>query len=136
MSHIGTTNLFWTGTALWVGLWAIFVIRLAWLDARLRAHLTEHHPHRWRRLSWSRRLTWSVWFVFLPVEGGLWRSGHRSKVTRDVYRVLRHAPGPGCDDRVVRRLGGNGAAGSVALRRCSGRIRGSSGLPSVCAGLG
>src|SRR4030095_10571653 len=64
MSHIGTTNLFWTGTALWVGLWAIFVIRLAWLSARLRAQLTEHHPHRWRRLSWSRRLTWSVWFVF------------------------------------------------------------------------
>jgi hypothetical protein len=68
MSHIGTTNLFWTGTVLWVVLWAIFVIRLAWLDARLRAHLTEHHPHRWRRLSWSQRLTWSVWFVFQSKE--------------------------------------------------------------------
>jgi hypothetical protein len=75
MSHIGTTNLFWTGTVLWVVLWAIFVIRLAWLDARLRAHVTEHHPHRWRRLSWSQRLTWSVGIV-------------------DIKAVWRRSPGP------------------------------------------
>jgi hypothetical protein len=37
-------------------------------DARLRMHLTAHHPHRWRRLSWSERLTWSVWFVFQSKE--------------------------------------------------------------------
>jgi hypothetical protein len=46
----------------------VFVTRVAWLDSRLRAHLTEHHPHRWRRLSWSERLTWSVWFVFQSKE--------------------------------------------------------------------
>ena len=68
MSHIDTTSLFWAGTALWVVLWAVFIARLAWLDARLRAHLTEHHSHRWRRLSWSQRLTWSVWFVFQSKE--------------------------------------------------------------------
>jgi hypothetical protein len=68
MSHIDTTNLFWAATVLWVVLWAVFITRLAWLDARLRAHLTEHHPHRWRRLSWSQRLTWSVWFVFQSKE--------------------------------------------------------------------
>jgi hypothetical protein len=70
MSHIDTTSLFWAGTALWVVLWAVFIARLAWLDARLRAHLTEHHSHRWRRLSWSQRLTWSVWFVFQSKEDG------------------------------------------------------------------
>jgi hypothetical protein len=64
MSHIDTTKPFWAATVLWVVLWVVFITRLAWLDARLRAHLTEHYPHRWRRLSWSRRLTWSVWFVF------------------------------------------------------------------------
>lgn len=64
MSHIAPTNLFWAATVLWVVLWVVFITRLAWLDARLRAHLTEHHPHRRRRLSWSQRLTWSVWFVF------------------------------------------------------------------------
>src|SRR4029453_16542372 len=90
--------------------------------ASVRYHLTEHHPHRWRRLSWSQRLTWSVWFVFQS------KDDHgdpaiEARPTPDAYRVLRHAPGRGCDDRVVRRLGGNGAAGSVALRRCSGRIR-------------
>jgi hypothetical protein len=46
VNQIGVNNLFWTGTVLWVVLWAMFVSRLAWLDARLRAHLTEHHPHR------------------------------------------------------------------------------------------
>ena len=54
----------WAGTVLWVVLWGVFVARLAWLDARLRAHLAEHHPHRWRRLSLSERLTWSCCFVF------------------------------------------------------------------------
>ena len=68
MSHTGTTSLFWTGTVLRVVLWAGFVARLAWLDARLRAHLAAHHPHRWRRLSWSERLTWSCWFVFQSKE--------------------------------------------------------------------
>ena len=58
------SRLLWAGTALWVVLWAVFVARLAWLDARLRAHLTKHHAHRWRRLPWTERLTWSVWFVF------------------------------------------------------------------------
>ena len=62
------TNLLWAGTLLWVVLWAVFVARLAWLDARLRAHLAAHHPHRWRRLSWSERLTWSCWFVFQSKE--------------------------------------------------------------------
>jgi len=57
-------RLFWAGTILWVVLWAVFVTRLSWLDARLRAHLTKHHAHRWRRLPWTERLTWSVWFVF------------------------------------------------------------------------
>ena len=61
-------HLFWAGTGLWVGLWAVFIARLAWLDARLRAHLTKHHPHRWRRLSWSERLTWSIWFAFRSKE--------------------------------------------------------------------
>jgi len=64
MSHTGTTSLFWAGTVLWVVLWAAFVARLAWLDARLRAHLIKHHAHQWRRLPWTERLTWSVWFVF------------------------------------------------------------------------
>ena len=68
VSQTGVNNLFWTGTVLWVVLWAMFVIRLAWLDARLRVHLTKHHPLRWRRLSWSERLTWSVWFVFQSKE--------------------------------------------------------------------
>lgn len=68
MSHTATTNLFWAGTLLWVVLWAVFVARLVWLDARLRAHLGAHHPHRWRRLSWSERLTWSCWFVFQSKE--------------------------------------------------------------------
>ena len=68
MIHTGTTNLFWAGTVLWVVLWAVFVARLAWLDARLREHLAEHHPHRWRRLSLSERLTWSCWFVFQSKE--------------------------------------------------------------------
>ncbi len=68
MSHTGTTNLFWAGTVLWVVLWAVFVARLAWLDARLRKHLAEHHPHRWRRLSLRERLTWSCWFVFQSEE--------------------------------------------------------------------
>ena len=51
------------GTVLWVALWAVFIARLAWLDARLRAHQTEHYAHRWRRLPWTERLTWSVWVV-------------------------------------------------------------------------
>lgn len=68
MSPAGTTSLFWAGTVLWVVLWAVFVTRLAWLDAQLRAHLAGHHSHRWRRLSWSERLTWSVWFVFQSKE--------------------------------------------------------------------
>ena len=68
MSHTDASTLFWAGTALWVVLWAVFITRLAWLDARLRAHLTAHHPHRWRRLSWSERLTWSAWFVFQSKE--------------------------------------------------------------------
>jgi hypothetical protein len=68
MSHTGTTSLFWAGTVLWIVLWAVFVARLAWLDARLRAHLAAHHAHRWRRLSWSERLTWSCWFVFQSKE--------------------------------------------------------------------
>jgi hypothetical protein len=68
MSHIDTAKLFWVATVLWVALWGLFIIRLAWLDAQLRAHLTEHHPHRRRRLSWSQRLTWSVWFVFQSKE--------------------------------------------------------------------
>lgn len=45
-----------------------FIARLAWLGAQLRAHLIKHHAHRWRRLSWSQRLTWSVWFVFQSKE--------------------------------------------------------------------
>ena len=68
MSDTGTPNLFWAGTVLWVVLWTVFVARLAWLDARLRAHLARHHAHRWRRLLWSERLTWSVWFVFQSTE--------------------------------------------------------------------
>jgi hypothetical protein len=64
VGQTAVNNLFWTGTVPWVVLWATFVIRLAWLDARLRAHLTKHHPYRWRRLPWTERLTWSVWFVF------------------------------------------------------------------------
>jgi hypothetical protein len=68
MSQIDTTTLFWAATVLWVVLWVVFITRLAWLDARLRAHLTEHQPHRRRRLSWSQRLTWSVWFVFQSKE--------------------------------------------------------------------
>ena len=61
-------HLFWAGTALWVVLWAVFVARLTWLEFRLRAHLTAHHSHRWRRLSWTERLTWSVWFVLQSKE--------------------------------------------------------------------
>ena len=61
-------NLFWAGTILWVGLLAVFVARLAWLDARLRGHLAAHHSHRWRRLALSERLTWSCWFVFQSKE--------------------------------------------------------------------
>lgn len=61
-------HLFSAGTVLWVVLWVVFVARLAWLDSRLRAHLAEHHPHRWRRLSWSERLTRSAWFVFQSKE--------------------------------------------------------------------
>jgi len=68
VSQTGVNNLFWAGTILWVGLWAVFVARLAWLDARLRGHLAAHHPHRWRRLSLSERLTWSCWFVFQSKE--------------------------------------------------------------------
>ena len=64
MSQIGATTLFWAGTGLWIALWAAFIARLAWLDAQLRAHLIKHHAHRWRRLPWTERLTWSVWFVF------------------------------------------------------------------------
>jgi hypothetical protein len=64
MSHIDTTKLFWAATVVWVVLWVVFLTRLAWLDARLRAHLIKHHAHRWRRLPWTERLTWSVWFVF------------------------------------------------------------------------
>ena len=64
MSQIDATTLFRAGTVLWIVLWAVFIARLAWLEARLRAHLSAHHSHRWRRLSWSERLTWSVWFVF------------------------------------------------------------------------
>jgi hypothetical protein len=68
VSQTGVNNLFWTGTVLWVVLWAMFVIRLAWLDARLWTQLTEYHPQRWRRLSWNDRLTWSCWFVFQSKE--------------------------------------------------------------------
>ena len=68
MSHTNAPNLFWAGTVLWVVLWAVFVVRLAWLDAQLRAHLAEHHAHRWRRLPWTERLTWSVWLVFQSKE--------------------------------------------------------------------
>jgi hypothetical protein len=68
MSHTGTTSLFWTGTVLWFVLLAVFVARFAWLDARLRVHLAGHHAHRWRRLPWTERLTWSVWFVFQSKE--------------------------------------------------------------------
>ena len=64
VSQTGVNNLFWTGTVLWVVLWASFVARLTWLNARLRSHLIKHHAHRWRRLPWTARLTWSVWFVF------------------------------------------------------------------------
>ena len=67
-SQIGATTLFWAGMGLWVALWAAFIARLAWLGAQLRAHLIKHHAHRWRRLSWSQRLTWSVWFVFQSKE--------------------------------------------------------------------
>jgi hypothetical protein len=41
-------HLFSAGTILWVALWVVFIARLAWLDGRLRAHLTKYHPHRWR----------------------------------------------------------------------------------------
>jgi hypothetical protein len=68
MSQIDATTLFRAGTVLWIVLWAVFIARLAWLEARLRAHLSAHHSHRWRRLSWSERLTWSVWFVFQTKE--------------------------------------------------------------------
>ena len=90
MSHIDTTNLFWAATVLWVVLWAVFITRLAWLDARLRAHLTEHHPHRWRRLSWSQRLTWSVWFVFQSKEdyGDLAIGARRREMLTVFYDML------------------------------------------------
>jgi hypothetical protein len=68
MSQPAMANLCRVGTALWVVLWAVFVARLAWLDVRLGAHLAKHHPHRWRRLPWTERLTWSVWFVFQSKE--------------------------------------------------------------------
>ena len=68
MNNAATSALFWAGTALWVGLWAVFVVRLAWLDARLRAHLALHHAHRWRRLPLGKRLTWSYWFIFQSKE--------------------------------------------------------------------
>src|SRR5260370_41279119 len=68
VSQTGVNSLFWAGTILWVGLWTVFVARLAWLDARLRGHLAAHHLHRWRRRSWSERLTWSCWFVFQSKE--------------------------------------------------------------------
>jgi hypothetical protein len=64
LGNPATSTLFWAGTALWVVLWAVFVARLAWLDARLRAHVAQHHAHRWRRLPRGERLTWSYWFVF------------------------------------------------------------------------
>src|SRR5260370_11089152 len=68
VSQTGVNSLFWAGTILWVGLWTVFVARLAWLDAPLRGHLAAHHLHRWRRRSWSERLTWSCWFVFQSKE--------------------------------------------------------------------
>jgi hypothetical protein len=68
MSQIDATTLFWAGTVLWIVLWAVFIARLAWLDLQLCAHLTAHHPHRWRRRSWSERLTWSEWFIFQSKE--------------------------------------------------------------------
>ncbi len=68
MTSVMDRHLFWAGTVIWVALWAVFIARLAWLDARLRAHLTEHYAHRWRRLPWTERLTSSVWFVFQSKE--------------------------------------------------------------------
>ena len=68
LSHPATSTLFWAGTALWVVLWVVFVARLAWLDAQLRAHLAKHHTHRWRRLPLGERLTWSYWFIFRSKE--------------------------------------------------------------------
>jgi hypothetical protein len=68
MTSVIDRHLFWAGTALWVVLWAVFVARLTWLEFRLRAHLIEHHAHRWRRLPWTERITWSVWFVLQSKE--------------------------------------------------------------------
>lgn len=50
MASVIERHLFRAGTVLWVVLWAVFIVRLAWLDARLRAHLAQRHAHRWRRL--------------------------------------------------------------------------------------
>src|SRR5260370_34378728 len=61
-------RLFWAGTVVGVALLAVLIARLAWLAARLRAHLTEHYAHRWGRLPWTERLASSVWFVFQSKE--------------------------------------------------------------------
>lgn len=61
-------TLFWSGSALWIALWGVFVVRLVWLDLQLRAHVAAHHVHHWRRLAPMERLTWSSWFVFGSTE--------------------------------------------------------------------
>ena len=61
-------TLFWAGSAVWVALWCVFVVRLIWLDSRLRAHVATHHVRHWRRLTLTERLTWSSRFVFRSTE--------------------------------------------------------------------
>ena len=62
------TALFWGGSTVWIALWGAFVVRLIWLDSRLRAHVATHHVRHWRKLTLTERLTWSAWFVFRSTE--------------------------------------------------------------------
>jgi hypothetical protein len=94
MSQIDATTLFWAGMVLWIVLWSVFIARLAWLDLQLHAHLTARHPHRWRRLSWSERLTWSVWFVSQSKEdyGDPGIGARRREVLTVLYDMLLVLP--------------------------------------------
>jgi hypothetical protein len=64
LSATAAHPLVWGGSIVWIALWGVFVVRLVWLDSRLRAHVAAHHVHHWRRLTLTERLTWSTWFVF------------------------------------------------------------------------
>ena len=68
MSATAAHTLFWAGSVVWIALWGVFVVRLVWLDSRLRMHVAAHHVHHWRRLTVVERLTWSSWFVFTSKE--------------------------------------------------------------------